>query len=159
MRSVAIISALLIYEERAVWVNVTSLHSTVVAVIHWATSAAITLPGTTWYVSISCSIWIFSGLSSISTVPAGSLANAASVGANTVNGPSDERVSTSPASATAVTSVVWISDQIAISTTVSGIISIFVSLWPSAYADQRLNSITPSPEKAFNILILNSIKK
>ena len=30
---------------------------------------------------------LFSGLSSVSTVPAGSLANAALVGANTVNGP------------------------------------------------------------------------
>ena len=33
------------------------------------------------------SLALFSGLSSVSTVPAGSLANASSVGANTVNGP------------------------------------------------------------------------
>ena len=42
---------------------------------------------------------------SASTVPAGSLANAASVGANTVNGPLPESVSTRPAAFTAATRV------------------------------------------------------
>ena len=41
---------------------------------------------------IGASFSLFSGLSSVSTVPAGSLANASSVGANTVNGPALERV-------------------------------------------------------------------
>ncbi len=40
------------------------------------------------------------------TVPAGSLANAALVGANTVNGPAPDSVSTRPAAFTAATSVV-----------------------------------------------------
>ena len=47
-----------------------------------------------------------SGLSRLSTVPVGSLANAALVGANTVNGPGPCSVSTSPAAFTAATSVV-----------------------------------------------------
>jgi hypothetical protein len=50
---------------------------------------------------------LFSGLSSVSTVPAGSLAKAELVGANTVNGPLPDSVSTSPAAFTAATSVVW----------------------------------------------------
>ena len=50
---------------------------------------------------------LFSGLSSVSTVPAGSLANASLVGANTVNGPLPDSVSTRPAAFTAATSVVW----------------------------------------------------
>ena len=52
-----------------------------------------------------CSFALFSGLSSDSTVPAGSLANAASVGANTVNGPAPFSVSTSPAAVSALASV------------------------------------------------------
>ena len=50
---------------------------------------------------------LFSGLSSVSTVPAGSASNAALVGANTVNGPGPFSVSTRPAALTAATSVVW----------------------------------------------------
>ena len=50
---------------------------------------------------------MFSGLTSVSTVPAGSLPKAALVGANTVNGPLLSRVSTRPAAFTAATSVVW----------------------------------------------------
>ncbi len=40
-------------------------------------------------------------------MPAGSFAKASLVGANTVNGPGDCRVSTRPAAFTAATSVVW----------------------------------------------------
>jgi len=47
------------------------------------------------------------GLSSVATVPAGSAANASSVGAKTVNGPLPFSVSTSPAASIAATSVVW----------------------------------------------------
>ena len=50
---------------------------------------------------------MFSGLSSVSTVPAGSFAKASLVGANTVNGPADSSVGTRPAAFTAATSVVW----------------------------------------------------
>ena len=53
------------------------------------------------------SVALFSGLSSVSTVPAGSLAKASLVGANTVNGPFDSSVGTRPAAFTAATSVVW----------------------------------------------------
>src|SRR3954462_7398490 len=49
---------------------------------------------------------LFSGFSSDSTVPAGSLANASSVGANTVNGPAPFNVSISPAAVRALASVV-----------------------------------------------------
>ena len=49
---------------------------------------------------------LFSGFSSSSSVPAGSLANASSVGANTVNGPAPLSVSTSPAACSAFASVV-----------------------------------------------------
>jgi len=49
---------------------------------------------------------LFSGWSSVSTVPAGSFPNAALVGASTVNGPGLFSVSTSPAAFTAATSVV-----------------------------------------------------
>src|ERR1700743_2434879 len=53
------------------------------------------------------SVALFSGFTSVSTVPAGSFAKAALVGANTVNGPLPSRVSTRPAAFTAATSVVW----------------------------------------------------
>ena len=53
---------------------------------------------------------LFSGLSRVSTVPAGKALKASFVGANTVNGPLPSRVSTNPAAFTAATSVVWSSD-------------------------------------------------
>src|ERR1700743_168991 len=53
------------------------------------------------------SVALFSGFTSVSTVPAGSFAKAALVGANTVNGPLPSSVSTRPAAFTAATSVVW----------------------------------------------------
>ena len=62
------------------------------------------------------SLALFSGFTSISTVPAGSLAKAASVGAKTVNGPGPWRVSTRPAAFTAATSVVWSFEAAAFST-------------------------------------------
>ena len=69
------------------------------------TVLAITLPDTTWYVRMAASIALFSGLISSSTVPAGSLAKAASVGANTVNGPALFIVSTRPAAPSAAARV------------------------------------------------------
>jgi hypothetical protein len=50
---------------------------------------------------------LFSGFTRVSTVPAGSLAKAALVGAKTVKGPGLESVSTRSAALTAATSVVW----------------------------------------------------
>src|SRR3569623_1262375 len=55
---------------------------------------------------------------SVSTVPAGSFANASLVGAKTVNGPFPDSVSTRPAAFTAATSVVWSFEFIAFSTMV-----------------------------------------
>src|SRR6185437_10057776 len=74
------------------------------------------LPATTWYVRILVSVALFSGLSRLSTVPAGSAANASLVGANTVNGPGPSSVSTRPAAFTAATSVVWSLECTAFST-------------------------------------------
>ncbi|MOA43709.1 hypothetical protein D3C78_1658870 [compost metagenome] len=54
----------------------------------------------------------------MSTVPAGSFANASFVGAKTVNGPLLLSVSTSPAAFTAATSVVWSFELTAFSTMV-----------------------------------------
>src|ERR1700722_20664794 len=54
---------------------------------------------------VSCAL--FSGFTSVSTVPAGSLLKAALVGAKTVKGPAPLRVSTRPAALTAATRVVW----------------------------------------------------
>ena len=69
------------------------------------TSAAIALELMTWYFRIEASLALFSGLRSISTVPSGSLANASSVGARTVNGPSPLRTSTRSAALSAATRV------------------------------------------------------
>ncbi len=52
------------------------------------------------------SVALFSGLTRLSTVPAGSFANASLVGAKTVKGPLLDSVSTSPAALTAATRVV-----------------------------------------------------
>eukprot|EP00900_Chrysochromulina_parva_P018519 jgi/Chrpa1/26669/Chrysochromulina_OHIO_Genome00008204-RA len=69
------------------------------------TVLAITLPGTTWYVRMAASLALFSGLRRSSMVPAGSLAKAASVGANTVKGPTLFMVSTRPAAPSAAARV------------------------------------------------------
>src|SRR4030088_1821941 len=61
---------------------------------------------------------LFSGLSNVSTVPAGNCANASLVGAKTVNGPLLWSVSTRPAALTAATRVVWSAEFIALPTIV-----------------------------------------
>src|SRR5204863_222228 len=58
-------------------------------------------------VKILVKVALFSGLTKVSTVPAGSLPKAPLVGANTVNGPGPCSVSTRPAALTAATNVVW----------------------------------------------------
>src|SRR5436190_19231164 len=80
-----------------------------------ATSLAIALAATTWYVRTATSFSLFSGLRRYSTVPAGSLANASSVGANTVNGPAPFSVSTSPAALRAAASVLKLPAATAVS--------------------------------------------
>ena len=61
---------------------------------------------------------LFSGLTSVSTVPAGNFANASLVGANTVNGPVPDNVVTRSAALTAATSVVKFGAAEALSTIV-----------------------------------------
>src|SRR5437016_5751539 len=61
---------------------------------------------------------LFSGLSRVSTVPAGNCANASLVGAKTVNGPLLLSVSTKPAALTAAIRVVWSAEFIALKTIV-----------------------------------------
>ena len=73
------------------------------AVLILSTSAAIIFLPTTWYNRISYSFGM--SAKSPSTVPAGNLAKASSVGAKTVNGPSDFRVSTRLAAFAAANSV------------------------------------------------------
>jgi hypothetical protein len=63
---------------------------------------------------------LFSGFSSVSTVPAGSAEKAELVGAKTVNGPAPFSVSTSPAAFTAATSVLRSGSAEAFSTMVLG---------------------------------------
>ena len=65
---------------------------------------------------MAVSLSLFSGLSSVSTVPLGSAAKASLVGAKTVNGPGPSSVSTRPAALTAATSVVWSFELTAFST-------------------------------------------
>ena len=60
-------------------------------------------PETTWYSKISASSPVGSSKSSSTNVP--SAANAASVGANTVNGPAPERSSSNSAAITAASNV------------------------------------------------------
>jgi len=82
---------------------VRSTPATVVRVPGWR-SAAISLPGTTWYVS---TVFNRSGLSSTAcSTGSGSFANASSVGAKTVNGPSLFKVATRSASMTRAASSV-----------------------------------------------------
>src|SRR3954465_3350687 len=82
-----------------------SLPLTVLTICPSFRSVDIALAGTTCAVRIAVSFSLFSGFSSVSTVPAGSLAKASSVGAKTVNGPGPLSVSTSPAACRAAASV------------------------------------------------------
>ena len=69
-------------------------------------SELITLPGITWYVSTAVRVSVSArSCSAVSPRAAKALANASSVGANTVNGPSPCKVSTNPAAWTAATRV------------------------------------------------------
>src|SRR6201994_4706299 len=96
-----------IITESPDFLTVSSSPSTVFSFLPSVRSDASSLPGTTWYVRILVRVALFSGLTRLSTVPAGSLPKAALVGANTVNGPLPSSVVTRPAAFTAATSVVW----------------------------------------------------
>src|SRR3954470_22957632 len=88
--------------------------STDVADVIPTTLSAVTEPETTWYRRIFLSA--AGSLSRPSSVPAGSAAKAASVGAKTVNGPVPWGVSTRPAALTAASSVLNEPASVAVST-------------------------------------------
>ncbi len=71
-------------------------------------------PLITWYVKIADNFSLFSGLTKSATVPGGNLANAVSVGANTVNGPLPLNVVTRSAAVNAATRVLKLPSLIAV---------------------------------------------
>ena len=96
--------------------TINSVPFNVIAIIPSDRSVESTEPDTTWWVRIAVNRSM--SASTASRVPSGNASKAASVGANTVNGPSAERASTKPAAITAVSKVLWSSDPTIISTTV-----------------------------------------
>ena len=78
------------------------------------TCSELTAPATTWYSRMSVNAGM--SPSSDSTVPSGSFANASSVGAKTVNGPSPCNVPTRPAASRAATNVPNLPSPTAMST-------------------------------------------
>src|SRR5471032_1637374 len=99
----------------------------------------------TWYVNMLVKVALFSGLTRLSTVPAGRAANASFVGAKTVNGPLLFSVSTRPAAFTAATSVVWSAELTALSTiSLLGYIAWPPTITVSASAN-ALDAATDSP--------------
>ena len=105
--SVTITLEPLVVTTRASPLTVVSVARPLPAITRWTSAAASSLPDTTWAVRILVSVALFSGLSKVATVPAGSASNAALVGAKTVKGPGVFKVSTRPAALTAATNVVW----------------------------------------------------
>jgi hypothetical protein len=99
---------------------------------------------------------LVSAFSRVSTVPLGSMAKAALVGANTVNGPSPCRVGTRPAAFTAATRVVWSFEATALSTMVfDGYIAApptitVVSAWTGR---MKLDPIRARPREAAIVVI------
>ena len=85
-------------------VTVTLFPFNVVTIIPSDKSVLRAVPAATWYNKISVSAPDGSS-SNDSTVPSGKAANAASVGAKTVKGPSPDKVSTRPAAITAASNV------------------------------------------------------
>merc|ERR1712153_254393 len=81
------------------------LPSTVLTAWKGAKSFARTCVGTTWYVKMSTNCALFSGFIKESTTPAGSAAKASFVGAKTVKGPGELRVSARSPATTAATKV------------------------------------------------------
>ncbi len=91
------------------------------------------------------SMALFSGFTSISTVPEGNIPNASFVGAKTVKGPALFSVSTRPAAFTAATNVVWSFEFMAFST-------IFLEGYIAAPPTSTVFSfdILPCPNELFN---------
>src|SRR5215813_3782566 len=99
---------------------------------------------------------LFSGLRSVSTVPAGSFVKASFVGAKTVNGPADLRVSTRPAALTAATSVVWSLELTALSTiSLVGYIGAPPTIGSSIFCAEAMEALAnPNATKAKTAKIL-----
>ena len=106
IRSVLITFAFLALDSTRTPLLLTTLISSPPAVsifvVPSGTLAALNSPGTTCRRSTAFSFSIFSGFNRSSKVPVGSLANASSLGAKTVNGPSPLRISTNLAATIAV---------------------------------------------------------
>merc|ERR1712039_968926 len=97
--------AVLAYTSPLVTVTRRSLPSTVVTTCSGCRSVDNTWAGSTWYVRMSTSEALFSGFNKLSKVPSGRAPKASLVGANTVNGPGELRVSTRSPATTAATRV------------------------------------------------------
>jgi hypothetical protein len=82
----------------------------------WLIAAESKRPTMTWYLRISASFHLFSGLTNSSRMPAGSLSKAASVGAKSVNGPGSLSVGIRSAAVRARISVVNCPLAMAVST-------------------------------------------
>ena len=95
--------------------TVTSVPSNVVAIIPFDNIVDITLSPKTWCFKMSVNVGM--SLSSAATVPAGKALNAASVGANKVNGPGPDNVPSNPQALIAVSKVVWSLELVTISYT------------------------------------------
>src|SRR5207342_2888886 len=115
------------------------------------TWAALERPARTWKFSRSTSSALFSGLSRLSSWPAGSLANAASVGANRVNGPLPWSWSTIPACRSALLKVLNEPLATAVSTTfLMLVVPVLLGLLLMGYclfidASQTAKRIWPKP--------------
>jgi hypothetical protein len=98
-------------------------------------ASANTSAPTTWQVRIVASRALFSSIIRALSVSSVIRPNASSVGANTVNGPGPDNVSTRPACVTAATSFVWIGEFTAFSMTFfSASISAPPTIWLDACA-------------------------
>ena len=114
--SATVTIALSIYTPDGFIVTVTSVPNNVVTTCPLDSIPDITLSPTTW-----CSnIFVNNGTSfnNPSTVPEPSALNAASVGANNVNGPGPERVPPNPHVSTAISNKLWSADVTTTSYTV-----------------------------------------
>ena len=103
--SATVTIALSIYTLPFVIDTVTSVPNSVVAIIPFDNILDITLSPKTWCIKISVNAGM--SFNKAVTVPAGKALNAASVGANKVNGPGPDNVPSKPQASMATSSVVW----------------------------------------------------
>merc|ERR1712072_1497468 len=87
------------------FVTCSGLPSTVLTAWNAFKSVDNTCSGRTWYVKMSTNSFLFSGFINFDSVPAGSAAKASLVGAKTVNGPGELKVSAKSPATTAATRV------------------------------------------------------